>query len=262
MTQKGKNNVLFESLMRNPNLSETEKNHFRNKWLDFDFGFFEASREVYLQQCHFNDTFVLLEGSNRRCEAEYLPRTFTLYSLAQKTLLKNLLKEFQAKNLVEKFFVLSTSLEPNFQPRQHQDLYYGLCHFSCLHQPCPTMKEPFLTLKRAFYRLGCRMFANRLKKGGWTELKLLTQIKKVLLLLPTEVKADVECLQLMFPSLPPPVLKDFVAGLIYFSLADLLLYSYGPDPDPEFIDVDAYLKHFVSDAPAVWELPQVRWQPF
>ena len=93
-------------------------------------------------------------------------------------------------------------------------------------------------------------------------MKLLTQIEKVLLLLPTEVKADVECLQLMFPSLPPPVLKDFVAGLIYFSLADLLLYSYGPDPDPEFVDVDAYLKHFVSDAPAVWELPQVRWQPF
>ena len=56
-------------------------------------------------------------------------------------------------------------------------------------------------------------------------------------------------------------MKDLVVCLIKFSLADLMLYAYGPDLDPEFVDVDAYQIHFLSDDVALTELPQARWEP-
>ena len=259
MAQRLENNRLFESLMNNDNISEEDKNFFRREKKEFDEGFHEASREVYWQQCNFNETFVLLEGSTRHCEAKYLPRNFTLYSLAQKSLLENLLKEFHEKNLLEKFHVLTENLGLNHRPRQHQNMYYGLCHFSCLHNPFPKINEPFFTLRTVFYKLGRQIFAKRLKKGCWTEERLEAEIGKIMVLHATKVKADMEVLQRMFPRLPPPLLKDLVVGLIKFSLEHLLLYSYGPDPDPEFVDVAAYLKHFVSDDAALDELPQARW---
>ena len=249
MTQKVQNYQLYQSLMTNDSLSEADKNYFRREKKEFDEGFQEASEEVYLQQCTFNKTYVLLEGSAKHCEAKYIPRSFTLYSLAQKCLVKILLKKFQEK-----------TMEPELQPKHHH-MYYGLCHFSCLHDPFPIMKQPFLTLVKVFNGLGRDIFHYRLRNGGWTEAKLLTEIGKVLVLHSAKVKSDTKSLQVMFPSLPPPLVKDLVCGLIKFSLADLMLYAYGPDPDPEFVDVDAYRLHFLSDAGALHELPQAMWVP-
>ena len=231
----GHNDNELKRLLASIRYSEAVKNSFIRSKQVFDKGVERECQIFEKQFAKFNAAFVQLEPSRK--EVAFIPRNFTLYSLVQRQLLKDVLK----KN------------------RIGYNLYLQIC-LSCT-DPWWGRKEPVSTLAKVFVTIAHAIFPNSPEESDNLEEKLFESIETALAFHPLEVEADKACLRKIFPTLPPLLLEDLFNFLMYYAFEDLLVYARGPSPDNDFLDIDNFFRQFYFDKDVLIPLPHAEWDP-
>ena len=213
------NNRQLNRLLRSSSNTEEEKRSYKKSKEDFDEGYLQACTDLKNQIAVFDSQFVHLDDPLGQAydDEKFLPRSFTLYTLVQRFLLK---EEMQKNNVMWSY-------------------KHGTCHTS-LWSPVRNMQwpAPFLTLSHIYRTV---MF-EVLSKKVLDSQQLVTETQAAVDLSSDRgtVEKDYACLQRMYPALPPVLLKDLLQFSFYFGFEDMFIYSKRPCWKKAYLDLWPY----------------------
>ena len=234
---EGHNELVLKRLLADPFYTEAVKNSFKSSKHAFDVMVKVQCRTFKEQFAIFNSTYVQLEkpaGELKHSEVKFLPRNFTLYSLAQRQLLKGLLQ----KN------------------RVGFSLYRQACG-SC-YSPSWKHEAPVSTLGKVFGTISHELLDNAWK-GEKLEQEVVESVEMAAAFHPLEVEADRACFRKLFPTLPTLLLEDLFTFLWCYAFEDLLVFARGPNPDNDYIDIDNFFQQFYCHRDILIPLPHAEW---
>ena len=234
------NNRQLNRLLRSSSNTEEEKRSYKKSKEDFDEGYLQACKDLRNQIAVFDSQFVHLDDPLGQAyeDEKFLPRSFTLYTLVQRFLLK---EEMDKNNVWWSY-------------------KNGNCH-TALWSPVRNMQwtKPCLTLAHIYRSV---MF-EVLSKKVLDSQQLVTEIQTAVDLSADRgtVEKDYACLQEMFPALPPVLLKDLFQFSLYFGFEDMFIYSKRPCWKKAYLDLwpPNYFRVLLEEPEELKKMPVKLW---
>ena len=220
--------------MSDPTLSLVEKAYFQESKDIFELEYKRACTEFKEQDIEFKSHWVLVvvaaADTTEKCTCKkytqccyYLPRNFTLYSLAQRQLCKKIVQD----NNSGYDFIRKRCLR-DWEP-------YTL--------PCPSWKEPLSMMRMSSMRHSVAALLCRQRIGRSTIGRTPNDVSDVCLEWCRQHDVSVEEDKLVMQTtvsqkLPPLLQEDLFNFLVYYSFEDFIVWGDKPRICPCCIDLD------------------------